>query len=173
MPDYLPISFVCRGDRPHTHTHKNTCADVIPLHFVRGFLPSLMHPSLLPPLVFVFLSFLFHFLSSLPLQLPSFLSPLTSLSFSFLSVCSLLFSLPHLKPILSPSGEKSGCIYVMTRFKSHKEDCTNACAKLIFHSFNVSACIFIFFFSMHALTNLCRVCVYIFNHVSICPHDAM
>lgn len=107
-------------------------------------LPFLSFISHLPPPLFFSLS---HHFSVLSHFLSSFLSQLTSL---FLAPCACSLSVPSfiflpssLKIILSQSGKKSGCIRVMRKFKSPKEDCTIVCEKLIFHSVNVCLSVYV------------------------------
>lgn len=144
MPDYLPISFVCQGDRPHTHTNTH----LISFPCVYGFLlfdtpilassfflsfksPLSFHHSffhrLSLPHHFYSLVFSPHFYLSLPFPLPLCLL----LSFR---VCFIILP-SSLKIILLSSGMYS--IHVIRQFKSLKEDCTIVCTKLIFHSVNV------------------------------------
>lgn len=124
----------------------------------------LHHPRPLLPF-----SFTSH-VSSLFSQLSSFLSRLTlllSLRLPFISPPPP-FSLEKKKNILSPSGKKSGCIRVMRKFKSLKEDCTVACTKLIFSQCKrVCSCVRVyvcgFYSSTHAFTYslLRNVCLYL------------
>lgn len=111
----------------------------------------------------------------LPFSFTSHVSSLFSLSFSTLFVSVQAYSLAFLpsplylppspfltgkkKNILSPSGKKSGCIRVMRKFKSLKEDCTVACTKLIFSQCErVCSCarVCVWFLFQYA-------CIYIFS----------
>lgn len=163
-----PMSFVCRGDRPHTRA--KTLAQTSSL-FVLCTASTLLWCTHLF-FLFLFWSFfsfpLFHFLASTTTLLP--LSAHLSLS---------LFLSFHLVIIL-PSSLKAHPLPVWREIRMYICNDSLSPTKRIVpmrvwsSSFVVlmSVCVH-FFFSMHALTNLCQVCVYIFKHVSICPQDAM
>lgn len=158
LPSIL-LCTVCQGDTPHTHKHTHLLKVCIASSFF-----WLHHPRPLLPF-----SFTSH-VSSLFSQLSSFLSRLTlllSLRLPFISPPPP-FSLEKKKNILSPSGKKSGCIRVMRKFKSLKEDCTVACTKLIFSQCKrVCSCVRVyvcgFYSSTHAFTYslLRNVCLYL------------
>lgn len=173
MPDYLPISFVCQSDTPHTHSFLLivcVCRFLLsdtPILAVSCFLilhlPSFSITLLLSFSLFLTTSlclfFSLHLYLSLPLPLPRSLLLSFSLPFIF-----LLFSL---KIIVSPPGKKSGCIRVMRKFKSLKADCTSVYkanlsqCECVCISACASVCICVFF-SVHAFAYLCRgKCVHI------------
>lgn len=151
----------CMSGWHTTHTHKHT--HLLKVRIASSFF-WLHHPCPLLPF-----SFTSH-VSSLFSQLSSFLSRLTlllSLRLPFISPPPP-FSLEKKKNILSPSGKKSGCIRVMRKFKSLKEDCTVACTKLIFSQCKrVCSCVRVyvcgFYSSTHAFTYslLRNVCLYL------------
>lgn len=98
-------------------------------------------------------------LSFLRICILAYLSTFFSLSFFFFFFC-----LPSvwLKIVPSPSGKKSGCIRVMRKFKSLKEDCTVECTKLIFHSVNVCHCMCKCLFQCACICiSLWYVCLYL------------
>lgn len=125
LPSNL-LCTVCQGDTPHTQTH------TLPQSVYRFlFFWGVLHPRPPPPLAFTS-----HVSSLFSLSFPALLCSVPAYSLAFLP-SPLYLPLSHWKKkkkknILSPSGKKSGCIRVMRKFKSLKEDCTVACTKLIF-----------------------------------------
>lgn len=148
MSDYLPISFVCRVDTHTKHTR------VVAVCCVCGFL--LLSPPLLSFLfLFYLLSHLIRYHVCLIRSLP-FFSSYFHLALPF-SIPHLLLLFFHLSFIFLPfsqniilasvlSGKKAGCICVMRKFKSLKEDCRIVCTKLIFQGVcvHVSMCLYVY-----------------------------
>lgn len=152
MPDYLPISFVLYVRVTH-HTHTNTHT---PPKSAYRFLFFLAPPSSPPSSFFFYISRQLTFFSTLFVSVQAY-------SLAFLASPLYLPPSPFLtgkkKNILSPSGKKSGCIRVMRKFKSLKEDCTVACTKLIFSQCErVCSCarVCVWFLFQYA-------CIYIFS----------
>lgn len=161
LPSNL-LCTVCQGDTPHTHKHTHLLKVCIASSFF-----WLHHPRPLLPF-----SFTSHVSSLFSLSFSTLLVSVQAYSLAFLPSPLYLPPSPFLtgkkKNILSPSGKKSGCIRVMRKFKSLKEDCTVACTKLIFSQCErVCSCVRVyvcgFYSSTHAFTYslLRNVCLYL------------
>lgn len=150
----------CMSGWHTTHTQTHT-----PPKSAYRFLLFLAPPSLPPSSFFFYISRQLTFFSTLFVSVQAY-------SLAFLPSPLYLPPSPFLtgkkKNILSPSGKKSGCIRVMRKFKSLKEDCTVACTKLIFSQCKrVCSCVRVyvcgFYSSTHAFTYslLRNVCLYL------------
>lgn len=150
----------CMSGWHTTHTQTHT-----PPKSVYRFLFFLAPPSSPPSSFFFYISRQLTFFSTLLVSVQAY-------SLAFMASPLYLPPSPFLtekkKKFLSPSGKKSGCIRVMRKFKSLKEDCTVACTKLIFSQCErVCSCVRVyvcgFYSSTHAFTYslLRNVCLYL------------